>query len=428
MQAEDPRAIKVRPIISAVDGPSDRVSWFLSKLLSPLTDLFHAHFSNAFELLNVLRVSKFEECYYESLDVEALYTNVDCAGAVRYVTELLEDSSLPRFGLSISDIKVLLTACLKCNIFRFEGQYYKQLRGLAMGNRLAPLLAVAFMDRIERNSLSRNVILYKRYIDDILIITKTRESLEEVFHKLHQDDIRLTREMPSSDGWLSFLNFAIRISQGNFESKWFRKVARKDIIINFRSAHPHKTKIQTIRNMINTAKDVSSGPYKDDSRNKALKIVFQNGYDEESLHVRFRSTRYYPNAPCLRIPYITENFSVSLQHIFLKYGMTVNIVANAPRTLRQLLVRSRLYDNFCNSSSCPACVHDSGICQIKGAVYRVRCSECGQDYIGETGRPLSDRIKEHLADLNHWETRNKPWSVHRNEKHGAVRLKWLLAF
>ena len=33
-----------------------------------------------------------------------------------------------------------------------------------------------------------------------------------------------------------------------------------------------------------------------------------------------------------------------------------------------------------------------------GVVYRIHC-ECGKVYIGETGRPMQDRIEEHDRDI-----------------------------
>ena len=35
-----------------------------------------------------------------------------------------------------------------------------------------------------------------------------------------------------------------------------------------------------------------------------------------------------------------------------------------------------------------------------GVVYRIPCG-CGKVYIGETGRPMQDRIKEHDRDIRH---------------------------
>ncbi|VDO20191.1 unnamed protein product [Heligmosomoides polygyrus] len=44
----------------------------------------------------------------------------------------------------------LTNECLMCNVFKWSGQYYMQMRGLAMGQRLAPVLAVAFMFKVEK--------------------------------------------------------------------------------------------------------------------------------------------------------------------------------------------------------------------------------------------------------------------------------------
>ncbi len=38
-------------------------------------------------------------------------------------------------------------------------------------------------------------------------------------------------------------------------------------------------------------------------------------------------------------------------------------------------------------------------CTTKGIIYCVTCLRCGDLYIGETGRMLADRFREHLADI-----------------------------
>ena len=46
-----------------------------------------------------------------------------------------------------------------------------------------------------------------------------------------------------------------------------------------------------------------------------------------------------------------------------------------------------------------------------GVVYRIPC-ECGKVYIGETGRPMQDRIKEHDRDIRLARTETSAVSEH----------------
>ena len=195
-------------------------------------------------------------------------------------------------------------------------------------------------------------------------------------------------------------------------------------MLNYRSGHPQRTKVQTMRNLVYTAVDMSSSEeLKQESRERALEIAENNGFSENDLEVRSRSPRFVQGAPCLRVPFISDDFGIQLQRIFRKYGITVNIIPKCAQTLKQILVRSRIYDNQCNGTACPDCIHSSGTCKLKGVVYEIECSECGEKYIGETGRFLVERIKEHLSDLRHYENRSGPWAVHRRDSHAGTDIE-----
>ena len=46
----------------------------------------------------------------------------------------------------------------------------------------------------------------------------------------------------------------------------------------------------------------------------------------------------------------------------------------------------------------PSCLATVDPAKQDGVVYRIPC-ECGKVYVGETGRPMQDRIKEHDWDI-----------------------------
>ncbi|EYC06051.1 hypothetical protein Y032_0078g1166 [Ancylostoma ceylanicum] len=157
--AMPPDSIKTRPIISSCGGPSDRLSWLLVKVLSPLLQFVGAHIVNVESFLASLSHCQIPStAYYASFDVTSLYTNVNNDSAVDAVISLYQQhqSQIQNMGFDANDIRVMLRATLNCNIFCFNERIYEQKRGLAMGNRIAPLLAIIFMDHIERIRLLQN--------------------------------------------------------------------------------------------------------------------------------------------------------------------------------------------------------------------------------------------------------------------------------
>ncbi|VDP27841.1 unnamed protein product [Heligmosomoides polygyrus] len=145
----------------------------------------------------------------ESFDVTALYTNVSNDSAMEAVFELLNQyaGAINMYGFSINQAMILLKECLACNVFRWSGKYFAQTRGLAMGQRLAPTLAISFMSKIEAPVLSRLPLLYCRYVDDCFIVCSTQDEMDRCFEIMNSqsDYISLTMETPCGN-WLPFLN------------------------------------------------------------------------------------------------------------------------------------------------------------------------------------------------------------------------------
>ena len=59
------------------------------------------------------------------------------------------ENRIDMLGLSVEDIRSMLEFVLDRNYFEFNGEQYRQRNGLAMGNHLAPPLAIIFMSSLE---------------------------------------------------------------------------------------------------------------------------------------------------------------------------------------------------------------------------------------------------------------------------------------
>jgi hypothetical protein len=64
-----------------------------------------------------------------------------------------EKNNIQLYQFSVSDIVLLTKVIFEKNCFSWKRSYYQQRRGLAMGNRLAPILAILFMDGIENQAI-----------------------------------------------------------------------------------------------------------------------------------------------------------------------------------------------------------------------------------------------------------------------------------
>ena len=76
------------PIIFGCDGPTDRVSWLLMYILTPLLDFIPAFLKNTKQVLdnlNTIDKDILKSACFESFDVTSLHTNVDNQAAVSYV-------------------------------------------------------------------------------------------------------------------------------------------------------------------------------------------------------------------------------------------------------------------------------------------------------------------------------------------------------
>jgi len=102
----------------------------------------------------------------------------------------------------------LLRIATKNQLFQFEGNLYEQVEGVAMGSLLGPLMANAFMGKIEKQLETENKlpIFYKRFVDDTLSAMPDPEAASEFLTTLKKShpSVDFTMEL-EKNGRLPFL-------------------------------------------------------------------------------------------------------------------------------------------------------------------------------------------------------------------------------
>ena len=121
-----------------------------------------------------------------------------------------------RTPLSIPKIMSVLRFCPKRTFFTFQGKYYKQVKGAAMGSPLRPVVANLFMEDFKTRALSSSPNpprVWLRFVEDTFVIYKAEYACQFPTHINYLDpNIQFTIESPYQKGFLPFLN--ILASQG----------------------------------------------------------------------------------------------------------------------------------------------------------------------------------------------------------------------
>ena len=121
-------------------------------MIKPFVGQSPHHLKNTQHFIHQLQVNMLEPGeVITSFDVKALFTSVPVHPAIQIVKQSLQqDNTLPqRTSMSIPQITSLLEFCLTNTYFLFQGKYYEQVQGAAMGSPISPLIANIFMEEFE---------------------------------------------------------------------------------------------------------------------------------------------------------------------------------------------------------------------------------------------------------------------------------------
>ena len=147
----------LRPIVSSCGSVIYGVAKELAKILKPLVGKSPNHINSTQDFVEQVRHITLVpgECL-SSYDVSALFTLVPIDPALKIIKDLLvKDPTLKdRTVIGVDDIILLLEFCLKNTYFSFQGQFFEQVEGAAMGSPVSPIVANLYMEYSEKKSLS----------------------------------------------------------------------------------------------------------------------------------------------------------------------------------------------------------------------------------------------------------------------------------
>ena len=177
-----------RPIISGCEGPTEKLSSFVDKLLQPIAQQQKSYLKDTTAFINFIEKTKIpEKAFLVSMDVTSLYTNIpqEDENKTAIPTPLLEQA---------------LRLILQETSFEFNGKNCLQTHGTAVGTKMAVSFANIFMTKVETDILSQSVtkpLVWKRFRDDVFSLWDiSREKITnfvELVNK-HHPTIKFTAE------------------------------------------------------------------------------------------------------------------------------------------------------------------------------------------------------------------------------------------
>jgi Reverse transcriptase (RNA-dependent DNA polymerase) len=168
-----------RPICANSNHPTKAISEYLHSLMLPIARNSLSFLDNSLELTKLLNcVSTNSSTLIITADIKSLYTRIPTIEGPSLVANVIRNENI-----SANTIETLLSLVLKNNIFTFNNNFYRQKNGTAMGTIMAPSYANCFLKAKEEPGLRTwltpghpNVKLFKRYIDDILVIFNNNDN------------------------------------------------------------------------------------------------------------------------------------------------------------------------------------------------------------------------------------------------------------
>lgn len=411
--------IPLRPIISYIGSPTYQLSKHLVTILSPLVGNTTQHLRNSKEWVDIAQQLMIDEEELVSFDVVSLFTSIPTDIAVTAAKNRLElDTSLQeRTQLTSADITSLLSFCLNSTEFSFKNNFYQQIHGTAMGSPISVVTANLVMEVIESRALTSFIAaprIFKRYVDDTICVIK-KGQIEDFHEHLNKQDnnIKFTIERYTCAG-LPFLDTLNKVSMdGSIQISMYRKKTHTDKYLDFTSHHPPRHMASVVRTLAHR-KDtlLQDEATKQEEHKHIMTSLKQNGYPanfikkHSNIQNRKKDSQKEDQQPkgFAVLPYVkgtTERISRVLTQNKIKTCVKPH------KTLKQILSRPK--DPVRKEKQ-------------TGIVYSIPCDECEVEYIGETGRALETRKREHQAAVRLMKKERSALAEHCCETGHAI--KW----
>ena len=242
-----------------------------------------------------------------------------------------------------------------------------------------------------------NAKVYERYMDDIIRDIKTVKidnKLDEV--NSYHENLTFTIER-ERNGRLSYLDAETRRSDnGIISTTWYTKPSDTGLIMNYHALAPNKYKRAVVSGFVHRIyRACSSWTLFHESLDKAKSILLQNQYPpvffEKVIHETLTRIVQGNQHQSNEKDETEKPFLIFLQYRGKSTESYAKDIHKSGVECRVIFTLKKL------KTVMPSLKEPVEKFQKSGLVYQIKCPRCSACYVGQTGRHLQVRFKEHLS-------------------------------
>jgi len=235
-----------------MSAPSYKIAKHINKKLNAYLCLDNYYnVKNSISLAEDLTKLKINENYkMMTYDTKDLYVNTPIEETLMITKSLLLKHNDAQVTKQIIN---LLEVILQQNYCSYENILYQPEKGVSMGFPVSNTIAKIFLQYTEDTYLkqlldAKNIILFTRYVDDILLTYDTKCINSHTIHE-YINQIHPNKPTHENNTCIHFLDLLRIRNPTNLEINIhvYRKTATTDTTINFLSNHPTEHKITGYR-------------------------------------------------------------------------------------------------------------------------------------------------------------------------------------
>ena len=459
----------LRGIISGKGGSTERLASFVDFFLQPGMKALPSFLQDTKHVLQLIEDTNkkiddnelsLEGVALVTLDVESMYNNMTHDLAGNAAKGYLENDRKEHTDVQTSSILEALDLCIKNCFFTFNDEMYQQVGGVGTGVKFAPPYTCLGMGKFEKevfsqkSSLLEKILLWKRFIDDILMLFKGSRSecqaLVSWLNSLYPGVIKFKFEF--STEVVEFLDLKIYIEQGKLETNLFIKPSNQQLYLDYLSNHPNPCKEGLVYGQaVRILERCSKKEWSDYHLNNLREKLRDRHYPESLISDKFAKARLKSRAELVhqkrkvcksdkKVRLIfTHNEANPPLHQWLReakkcllkndkaksIGKNIQVCFSQPKNLKRIVTQKKKPNQHVQDPGCKKCGKCKVSCPIikegnqftstnTGRTYKIRknlnctssyviylstCVKCGGQYVGKSTTPFKERHSNHKQEI-----------------------------